>query len=114
MKAESRVLLFKVLANAVRLKLVEALSHGEISVNELCEAVREPQSRVSHELRCLTVCGLANYRREGKRIIYSLNSKTVLPILNAADGHVEKFADRMKTCDMISEAKRIAVHELAV
>ena len=111
---EGRVLLFKVLANPVRLRLVEALSGGEMSVSELVRAVRESQARVSHELRCLSVCGLVNFKREGKFVFYSLNEATVLPILRAADKHVEKFTDRMKGCDMISEAKRMMVHELTV
>lgn len=109
----AQVLLFKVLSNEVRLKLIEALRSGEKSVGELCEKIKEEQTRVSHELRCLVVCGFADYRREGKRVMYSLNKKTVLPILEAADKHVERFGDRMKGCDMVSEAKKMIVPELA-
>lgn len=108
----TQVLVFKVLSNHVRLKLIEALRDGERDVGELCGTIREDQTRVSHELRCLTVCGFANFRREGKRILYSLNSKTVLPILDAAEKHVEKFGERMKGCDMISEAKKMSVSQM--
>ncbi len=104
---QARVLLFKVLANDVRLRLIETLSTGEKSVSELCDETGEEQTRVSHELRCLTVCGLVNQRREGRRIIYSLNRKTVLPILETADRHAAKFAERLKGCDMISEARKM-------
>lgn len=110
---QAHVLVFKVLSNQVRLKLIEALRDGERDVSELCSEVREEQTRVSHELRCLTVCGFANFRREGKRIIYSLNSKTVVPILDAAAKHVEKFGERMSGCDMISVAKKITVAQIA-
>jgi ArsR family transcriptional regulator len=106
---QSYVLLFKVLSNEVRLKLIDALEEGDKSVGELCECIEEDQTRVSHELKCLVVCGLANYRRDGKRIIYSLNRRSVLPILKAAANHAEKFADRMRGCEMVSEAKRIVV-----
>ena len=106
---QAHVLVFKVLSNEVRLKLIEALRDGERDVTELCSAIREEQTRVSHELRCLTVCGFANFRREGKRVIYSLNSKTVLPILDAAEKHVKRFGERMEGCDMISDAKKILV-----
>ncbi|MCL4517852.1 MAG: metalloregulator ArsR/SmtB family transcription factor [Thaumarchaeota archaeon] len=108
---QAQVLLFKVLSNEVRLKLIEALRGGEKSVGELCEKVKEQQTRVSHELRCLVVCGFADYRREGKWIFYSLNKKTVLPILEAADRHVEKFGHRMKGCEMVSEAKKMVIQE---
>ncbi len=109
---QARVLLFKILANNTRLRLIETLSTGEKSVGELCNEAGEEQTRVSHELRCLTVCGLVNQRREGKRIIYSLNRKTVLPILAAADRHASKFADRLKGCDMISEARKMQVPKI--
>ncbi len=109
-----RVLLFKVLANEARLKIVEALADGEKTVTELCNHTREEQTRVSHELRCLLVCGFVNFRREGRQIRYSLNTQTVLPILRAADSHVGKFVERMKSCDMLSEARSMKVHEVAV
>ncbi|HZW56121.1 MAG TPA: metalloregulator ArsR/SmtB family transcription factor [Nitrososphaerales archaeon] len=110
---QAYVLVFKVLSNQVRLKLIEALRDGERDVGQLCSDIKEEQTRVSHELKCLTVCGFANYRRDGKRIIYSLNSKTVIPILDAASKHVEKFGERMEGCDMISDAKKITVAQIA-
>lgn len=110
----AKVLLFKALGNHVRLRILETLCSRGMSVNELCEVVKEEQTRVSHELRCLTVCGLVDYRREGKRVIYSLNRKTVLPLLEAADRHVERFAERIRGCEMVSDAKRITVDELTV
>jgi DNA-binding transcriptional ArsR family regulator len=106
---QTKVLLFKVLSNQIRLKLIEALRDGEKDVSELCRVTREEQTRVSHELKCLTVCGFANFRRDGKRIIYSLNSKTVIPIIDAAENHAECFGERMKGCDMISEAQKMTI-----
>ncbi len=111
---ESLVLLFKVFANDVRLKLIEALTSGEKSVGELSEETGQMQTRVSHELRCLTVCGIVNFRREGKQIIYSLNERTVLPILETAEKHAEKFAERMSGCEIISDARRMTVRALTV
>lgn len=113
----TRVLFFKVLANGVRLRIVEALRGStacELSVGELCQVLRVGQTRVSHELRCLLVCGLVDYRREGKRIIYSLNKKTVAPVLEAADKHVVRFAERMKKCSALSEAKSTGLDEITI
>jgi DNA-binding transcriptional ArsR family regulator len=107
---QAEVLLFKVLSNQIRLKLIETLRDGEKDVGELCRITREEQTRVSHELRCLTVCGFANSRREGKRMIYSLNSsKAIISILEAAEKHVEHFGERMKGCSMISEAQKMII-----
>ncbi len=110
----SRALLFRVLSNEVRIKLVESLAEGEKNVSDLCSAIGQEQTRVSHELRCLLVCGLVEYRREGRQIIYSLNSDTVLPILKAADKHAIEFSERIKGCEIVSEMRRVRLHELKV
>src|SRR5712692_2976126 len=108
------ILLFKVLSNNVRLRLINSLVERERTVSELCRDTDEEQTRVSHELRCLVVCGLVNYRRDGRMIEYSLNKRTVLPILAAAEKLVEKFGERMEGCEMISEARRMKVSAIAV
>lgn len=110
---KNQTLVFKVLSSQVRLNLIEALRDGEKDVSNLCVAIDEEQTRVSHELRCLTVCGFVDFRRDGKRMIYSLNSKTVLPILDAADNHTRRFSERMKGCDMITDVQKIVVNEKA-
>lgn len=111
---ETEILLFKALSNEVRLKIIDVLRRRNMSVTELCEETREYQTKISHELRCLTVCGIVDFERDGKRIIYSLNKKTVLPILEAADKHVEMYEERMKSCDTVSEARRMKTVELTV
>jgi ArsR family transcriptional regulator len=113
-KNQAREFLFKILSNEVRLQLIEALHEGEKSVGELCNAIEEEQTRVSHELHCLMVCGFVNYRRDGKRIIYSLNGKTVIPLLESADRHIENFGERMKSCNTISDARRVIINELSI
>lgn len=110
----SVALLFRVLSNEVRLRLVESLAEGEKNVSDLCSVLGQEQTRVSHELRCLLVCGLVEYRREGRQMIYSLNRDTVLPILKAADKHATQFCDRIESCEIVSEMRRVRLHELPV
>ncbi len=107
-------LLFKVLSNSTRLKIAASLIGGKKSVSEICTETGTDQARVSHELRCLTVCGLVDFARDGKQVIYSLNRETVLPILEAAGEHVKRFGDRMGSCDIISEAKRVKTGDVTL
>lgn len=104
-------LLFRVLSNETRLKLAMSLAGGRLSVSEICDETGIDQARVSHELHCLTVCGLVDFERDGRQVIYSLNRETVLPILEAAREHAKKFGDRMGSCDMISEARRVKISD---
>ncbi len=103
------VFIFKVLSNEVRLAIIEALLKAPMSVNEICEEIKEEQPRVSHELRCLTVCGFVYSERDGKRIIYELNKETITPIIEAANKHARIFCDKMKGCEMLSDIKKMTI-----
>lgn len=78
---------FRNLANPVRIKIVEALREKEMSVNELVKKLKIEQSTLSHALSCLRDCYIVESHQEGKKRVYSLNKKTVLPILKLLDKH---------------------------
>ncbi|HNQ73453.1 MAG TPA: metalloregulator ArsR/SmtB family transcription factor [Verrucomicrobiota bacterium] len=63
----------RVLSDATRLRLIALLEKDELSVNELQEATRMGQSRISTHLGLLADCELVTARREGKRTFYKLN-----------------------------------------
>lgn len=63
---------FQVLADPVRLHIVDVLRDGERSVNEIVDTVDIDQSGVSRHLRILTERGFVNVRPDGPRRIYSL------------------------------------------
>lgn len=64
---------FKALSDATRLRIMALLEKHELSVYELQEITRMGQSRISTHLSLLVGSGLAQSRREGKRIFYKLN-----------------------------------------
>ncbi len=103
------VLIFKVLSNEVRLAIIKALFKAPMSVNEICETINEEQSRVSHELRCLTTCQFVYFKREGKKMIYELNGGTATQIINAAENHAKLFGDNIKGCNTLSSIKQKSV-----
>lgn len=68
-KAES----FKVLSVETRIKIIELLKAGVLSVNAIAEALGISQSAVSQHLRVLKQAGLVIDERKGYHIFYSLN-----------------------------------------
>ena len=78
---------FRNLANPVRIAIITALKEKESSVSELVEKLGIEQSKLSHALALLNHCNIVQSKQEGKKRIYSLNKKTVLPILKLIDSH---------------------------
>lgn len=62
----------KVLGNPKRLELIDLLGQGPRSVESLAEAAGLGMSTCSAHLQALKEAGLAEARREGRRIYYSL------------------------------------------
>lgn len=62
--------LFRALADDARLRLLNAVLAAELSVAELVEVIKMPQSSVSRHLKPLRDSGLLETRREGTSIYY--------------------------------------------
>jgi ArsR family transcriptional regulator len=67
--------LFKALADETRLRIVALLSHGELCVCHLEEALSLAQPNVSRHLGILRMAGVVEHRREGSWIYYRLASQ---------------------------------------
>ena len=64
--------LFKALADETRLRIVALLSHGELCVCHLQDALELPQPNVSRQLGILRAAGLVEDRRKGSWVHYRL------------------------------------------
>jgi DNA-binding transcriptional ArsR family regulator len=64
--------MFAVLAEPMRLRIVEALHDGESSVGTIVDAVDIDQSGVSRHLRILHEAGFVAVRAKGQKRLYSL------------------------------------------
>ncbi len=78
---------FSNLANPLRIKIISALKNKSKSVNELIKELRVEQSKISHALGSLKECNIVSVETKGKHRIYSLNKKTIVPILKLIDQH---------------------------
>ncbi len=78
---------FRNLANPVKISIISRLKQGASSVGELSSELNIEQSKVSHALASLNHCSIVQSKQDGKKRIYSLNKKTVLPMLKLIDKH---------------------------
>lgn len=66
----------KALSDQTRLRILAYLQAGELCVCELLEALKMPQSTVSHHLLLLQNAGLITSRKQGRWVLYSTNANT--------------------------------------
>jgi ArsR family transcriptional regulator len=100
--AKPVALLFQALANHARMQILLLLrENGSMNVSQICYGLGLEQTHVSHNLKCLTFCGLVRVTREGKSRVYSLNHETVAPLFDIAHRHLERFANNLLDCDVL-------------
>lgn len=88
MKQQSYENFFANFSNRTRLRIVTVLLDGPLSVSEIVSKTGEEQSNVSHHLEGLRKCSILDFKKEGKKRIYSLNMETVGPMLELVEKHV--------------------------
>jgi ArsR family transcriptional regulator len=75
--------IFQALAHPTRVAIVEYLSAGELSVNQLCEKVGIEQSNASQHLAVLRNKHIVQTRKAGNQIFYSLRDPAFGKVLEA-------------------------------
>ena len=83
--------LFLALADRTRLKLLNLLRDGEVSVGWLADVLGESQPKISRHLAYLRNAEIVSVRRDGKR----MNYKIALPINSAAFDILKNTLDRL-------------------
>ena len=81
---------FKVFGDATRIKILQALSAGELCVCDIAVVLDMTKSAISHQLRFLREVNLIKARREGKNVFYSLADSHVLTILLQGLEHIKE------------------------
>lgn len=69
--------IFKVIASQKRLEIIQLLTHGELSVNQMVQMLGIPQANVSQHLSQLRQAGIAQTRRDGTTVYYRLTSPKI-------------------------------------
>ena len=91
MKCNAYHVFFGSLANPLKIEIITCLKNKPASVTELSKKLKVEQSKLSHALALLKHCHIVDVKKQGKSRIYSLNKKTILPILDILDKHREIF-----------------------
>ncbi|MFQ5474925.1 MAG: ArsR/SmtB family transcription factor [Candidatus Nanoarchaeia archaeon] len=88
-------LFFGTLTSSIRLALINSLRKGPKTVSELQKENGLEQTSASHNLRRLERCGFVNVKKKGRYRIYSLNKKTIKPLMEIIDRHMDEHCRRI-------------------
>lgn len=75
---------FKALSHPVRIRILEILSEGEKSVNEIQNILNKEGSAVSQQLSVLRSKNIVAGVKDGKRVMYSLRDPLITKLLAVA------------------------------
>jgi DNA-binding transcriptional ArsR family regulator len=81
---------FSALGDPTRVRILDALSHGELCVCDLAAVLKLSQSAVSHQLRLLRGLRLVRPRRDGRVVFYSLDDQHIISLFKQTLQHVEE------------------------
>ena len=82
---------FGALANPNRLQIINVLRKGEKNVGEICKETGFEQTMVSHNLKVLEHHGMVFMEKRGKYRYYSVNEKTIQPLMKFIDAHMKEY-----------------------
>ncbi|MEO8274486.1 MAG: metalloregulator ArsR/SmtB family transcription factor [Chloroflexota bacterium] len=86
---------FRVLAEPLRLQILQTLETGESSVTSVTNAVGSTQPNVSKHLKILQDEGLVTKRSEGNTVYYRIADESVFVLCDLVCGSLkDKFAER--------------------
>jgi ArsR family transcriptional regulator len=81
---------FKVLAEPLRLRILQMLEDGEMSVTAITEAVQTTQPNVSKHLKMLQDAGFVARRQEGNTVYYSIADDSVFALCDLVCGSIRE------------------------
>lgn len=81
---------FKVLGDTTRVRILDALSHGELCVGDIAGLLGMSESAVSHQLRLLRGIRLVRPRRSGQMMFYALDDHHIVRLFAQGLEHVRE------------------------
>jgi DNA-binding transcriptional ArsR family regulator len=92
---------FGALANPNRLQIINVLRGNKKNVGEICQITGFEQTMVSHNLKTLEHHGMVFMEKKGKFRYYTVNKKTIKPLLELIDAHMKEYC-----CKLLEGKKR--------
>lgn len=81
---------FRVLGDPTRVRILDALTGGELCVCDIAALAGISESAASHQLRLLRTMRLVRTRRAGRLIYYTLDDHHIVELLRLALTHVQE------------------------
>jgi DNA-binding transcriptional ArsR family regulator len=80
----------RTLAHPVRLRMVQLMLRGELTVGQIAEACEIPSHMASEHLRMMQHCGLLARRQAGRRTYYQVAEPTIERLMECIE---RRFGD---------------------
>jgi len=88
--AELVVRRFRLLADVMRIRILDRLRDGEASVGEVAEALDASQQNVSKHLGALAEAGILGRRKDGNRVYYRIVDEGVFELCEQVCGSLQE------------------------
>ncbi|MGD8500105.1 MAG: metalloregulator ArsR/SmtB family transcription factor [Phycisphaerales bacterium] len=87
--AENVAEVLKAVAHPVRLRIVELLEAEEMCVGDIVQTLDGKQAITSQQLNMMKDKGVLSCRRDGTRVYYRIENKSVIKLLHCIYDHCE-------------------------
>lgn len=78
---------FRILGEPMRLRILNAVCRGPVSVTEIVEATGATQTNTSRHLALLASSGILARQRSGKQVLYRLHNKLTIQLCQLIHKH---------------------------
>ena len=80
---------FRVLSESIRLRIVNLLQDGAMSVTELTRELQTSQPNVSKHLKLLTDAGVLRREQRGNTVLYSIADESIFVLCDVVCGSLD-------------------------
>ena len=105
---DAKAKLFRGFSDPSRLKIIETLRGGALTVSEIVRATALSQPNVSNHLGCLRDCGLVVAERNGRFMNYYLSDDRVSGILTLTESLLADAAHTIYECTRYAHPQKAA------
>ena len=81
---------FRMLGDPTRVRILDAIAHGERCVCDIAALIGLSESAVSHQLRLLRGLRLVRPRRAGRHVFYALDDQHIVSLFKQGLRHVQE------------------------
>jgi DNA-binding transcriptional ArsR family regulator len=93
---------FRILSEPARLKILQLLQSGELSVNSLTAQLETSQPNVSKHLKILQDEGIVGREQRGNSVYYSIIDRSIFELCELVCGSLaDRFREKVKIFDSI-------------